>query len=262
MRINPIQFNFVQHKPQNTVSSPLRINNSVQADTVSFTGKAEKKISKEKMGKLVPKHKGIIYRKLQDAEGAVVKVPVLVDIVKSEPEEFEFKIDGRRIGYARLSYIPKKYCKDEIKDAYVDCYYKNYEDLGITGDRIKVNYVENEKEYLYGGIGHLADLLEVACCQKLGFKPNVISSSVNDAAPIHYLRGKRFVPYEEYCDEAEMKGYDLYGKNPNDTMEEIIENASSGYEFDTSKIQNEPLMYMPEEMIAELEEELKDHPIF
>ena len=127
MRINPIQVNIFQSKPQNTVSSPLRINNSVQADTVSFTGKAEKKISKEKMGKLVPKHKGIIYRKLQDAEGAVVKVPVLVDIVKSEPEEFEFKIDGRRIGYARLSYIPKKYCKDEIKDAYVDCYYKNYE---------------------------------------------------------------------------------------------------------------------------------------
>ena len=142
MKINPIQFNLVQSRPQKTVSSPLHMNNSIQSDVVSFTGQAEERKSNAKMKKLVPKHKGIIYKKLKDADGVLVKVPVLVDIVKSEPEEFEFKIDGRRIGYARLSYIPKEYCKDEIKDAYVDCYYKKYEDY-FDPEKYKVFTIKN-----------------------------------------------------------------------------------------------------------------------
>ena len=49
MRINPIQFNFVQNKPQNTVNRPLRMNNGLMTDVVSFTGTDKQEKTKKKL---------------------------------------------------------------------------------------------------------------------------------------------------------------------------------------------------------------------
>ena len=55
---------------------------------------------------------------------------------------------------------------------------------------------------------------------------------------------------------------DVYGKSPNETIKKIVENTPKGEKFDTSELKNTPLMYMPKEMIKELEKELEEHPIF
>ena len=256
MKINPIQFNFIQSKPQSTVSNPLHINKGLQADTVSFTGT---KKPKKKIEELEPKHKGIIYKKVRDENGNVIKkIPVEVDIEKWGAGEFQFKIDDECIGFAQLKHIPAEACN---KNSWAELY-NDYKEEGVVGDRIEVHYIKNNKEEEYGGIGHLADLLEVAACKEMGIKPNVISYAALKAAPMHYMRGKRFIPYERYCSLDEMEQYNLKDKTPDDTIKEIIENTPKGEKFDTSGLDMYLIMYIPKDMIKSLEKELKKHPIF
>ena len=265
MKITPIQFNFVQSKPQNTVSNPvsmIRMNKGLQCDTVSFSANAvsshEDFYGREKLRELVPKHKGIIYKKVRDKDGNIIKkVPVEVDIVKIYADTFSFELDGEDLGYVELSYISKKNCRKARNDNYL---YKDYKEEGIKGGRIIVDMLENDAEDEYGGIGHLADLLEVAVCKELGIKPNVVSESFSDATPMHYKRGKRFVPYEKYVSKGALRS--LKGQNPNKSVKEEIDRTLEGEEFDTPDLYHELVMYMPKKMIKELEEELKEHPIF
>ena len=259
MRINPIQFNFIQTKSQNRGNSPLRMSNPLKADVVNFTG-FNRETPDNKMAKLVPKHKGLIYKKVYDENDNVVdKIPVEVDIVKAEPRLFQFKKDGDIIGYVRLNYVPEEECSEDNPCSL----YKNYKEEGITGARIEVEMIRNAKDDEYGGIGHLGDLIEVAACKELGIKPNIISLSFDDVAPLHYSRGKRFIPYEKYSTPSEMEIFDLAGEKPNDTVREIVENTSKDECYDTSSIKTPFLVaYMPKEMVQKLEEELKGHPIF
>jgi len=267
MNINPIQFNFIQSKPQKTANRPMLMNNGLKADTVSFSGNINEEdttsIDRDfwgiaKLKKLEPKHKGIVYKKVCDENGKVIqKIPVEVDIVKTSPDVFSFIIDGEYRGFVELSYVSDEHRKEDK-----DCKYRNYKDEGIKGDRVIVEYLKNDCGNTYCGMGHLADLLEVAVCKELGIEPNVVSESTRSAAPLHYMRGKRFVPYKKYLSRYDRKSMDVYGKSPNETIKKIIENTHEGEKFDTSEIKNTPLMYMPKEMIQELEEELKEHPIF
>ncbi|MBQ6516111.1 hypothetical protein IJI31_02915 [bacterium] len=271
MKINPVQFNFIQPKPQKTVNRTLLLNNTLTTDTVSFSGvldifRGKKTEEPEKtLDDLVPKHKGIIYKKVTDKNGKIVdKVPVEVDIVKkenpkTEPTEFFITKDDQLLGYVKLKYYSEKDCKEDPYRTLC----KDFKEEGIKGGRIEVKYIHNFCEDEYAGIGHLADLIEVAACKELGIEPNIVSLSFNNVAPIHYLRGKRFFPYEKYCPDSEMKKHNLYDKNPNDTVREIIENTSKGENFDTSPIKATCLyMYMPKEQVKKLEKELENHPIF
>ena len=264
MKINPISLNFFQYKPQNTVTSPLRMNNGLQCDTVSFGADISNDHSSswfnefygiDKLGKLKPKHKGTIYKKVKDKDGNINKVPVKVSIVKEEPDEFHFYDGHKNIGHVELSYITKEHCKED--KGYI---FKNYKDEGIRGDRVIVNYVVNEEQGKYCGIGHLADLIEVAVCKELGIKPNVVSESLDEPAPLHYLRGKRFVPYEKYVNKKELQS--LEGENPNKIIKQIIDETPKGEKFKVPKLHNDLVMYMPRDMIKKLEKELEENPIF
>ncbi|MBQ6516115.1 hypothetical protein IJI31_02935 [bacterium] len=259
MKINPVQFNFIQPKPQSRVTCPLRMKPALKADTVNFTGFWDDS-PMSKMNSLVPKHKGIVYKNITDENGNVTgKVPVEVDIVKTAPNVFQFQKDKKIIGRVEMNYVPAYDC-DSSPYAVLS---KTYKDEDIVGDRIEVQYIYNNCENEYSGVGHLSDLVEVAACKELGIKPNIISYSFDDVAPLHYKRGKRFIPYEKYCGKSEIDMYDLEGKNPNDTVREIVESTPKGKKFDTSPIKTPFLvMYMPKSQVKELEEELKEHPIF
>ena len=248
--INPLHFNFIYQKTQNrVVNTPLRMNNGLQADTVSFSGVKEKTLED-----LVPTNKGIIYKKVKDKNGNIKKVPQEVDIVKNGPDKFQFKIDGESVGSVWLSHIKKSENEGNTDDVCCD-----YPNEGVVGDRIVVNYVYNAKQEEYGGIAHLGDLIAVAACKELGFEPNVVSKSLEDAAPFHYVRGKRFIPFKEYHNDY----YDFYdNREPDEIVKGILESTPKGEKFDALEIEHEFLTYMPKEMITKLEEELKEHPIF
>ena len=266
MKISSI--NFIQNRPGNRVSSPLYRNIGLQPDAVSFTRNTYVNKHKSNMEDLVPKYKGIIYKKITDKNGNIIrKIPVEVDIKKGEnSKEFLIIHNDKKVGNISLSYIPRKECINKIEDYdSTEPLYKNYKDYGLVGARLKVEYVENEMSEEYGGIGHLADLLEVACCKELGIKPKVVSFSTLPAAPFHFKRGKRFIPYKQYCSDAQMKAMDLYGKDFNETIREIIKSTEEDEDYDVPSFQDctfLPLMYMPKEMIRKLQNELKEHPIF
>ena len=258
MNIIPLQFNFIKSKPQSAVTSPLRMKSPVLKDTVSFSGNTEPVKKPDPLDKLVPKNQGVIYKKVRDKDGNVVKKErVEVDIVKTKANTFQFKKDKKVIGRVELRYIPEESCGDSSSFGGLG---RNYEEEDITGARLAVDYLYNDCEEEYGGVGHLADLLEVAACKKLGIKPNVISYSVLDAVPLHYMRGKRFIPLNRF-DKKFSKYYDR--ENLNEVVREIVEKTPKGQNFDTSSIKAPFFVtYMPKEMIKELEEELKEHPIF
>jgi len=271
MNINVLNFNGFQFNQKSKVTNPSPKFGRLMQDTVEISNKETLKnepfslsdsimatlYGTDRMKYLEPEFKGTIYKKIKDENGKVIKKePVEVDIVKPKADLFEFVHKGEKIGYVELSYVSGDKCKDDSDEPL----YKNYKDEGIEGDRIVVNFLYNRKPEEYGGIGHLADLLEVAACKELGIKPNVVSETLDDAAPLHYLRGKKFVPYEKYCDERTLER--LKGKNPNEIVKKTIEDTPSGEKFKKPALCSETVMYMPKDMIKELEEELKDHPIF
>ena len=178
MKINQVQFNLIYPKPQSTVNSPLRMKSPILEDTVSFSGNTEPVKKPNPLDKLVPKNKGIIYKKVRDEKGKVIeKVPVKTDIVNDGGGLFLFKIDGKEVGGVLMTCLfdDEKTEKSELTN--------DYKNEGIVGDRMYVNYVQNDNQEEYD------------------------------------------VP--EFKDDAFL-----------------------------------PLMYMPEEMVKELEKELKKNPIF
>jgi len=270
MDIKTVKFDCLQNKQNTKVNNTIPTFGMLNKDTLELNGKNNSStrssgfrdfimntlFGTKKFEKLVPKHKGIIYKKIKDTNGKVInKIPVEVDIVKTKPDKFEFQHNGEFVGSVQLSYISDKKCSNDSGDEF----YKNYIEEGVVGDRIKVDFIENKKAEEYCGIGHLADLIEVACCNELGFEPNVVSESLPEVAPLHYLRGKRFIPFEKYCNIYKRF---MHEKEPNEIVKEIVEKTPKGEPFDTSAIKYNFIMYMPKEMIKELEEELKEHPIF
>jgi len=252
MNIIPLQFNFIKPKPQSAVTSPLRIKNQITADTVSFSGNTEPVKKPDPLDKLIPKHKGIIYKKGTDENGNRTKTPVKVDIENNKSGLFLFKIGEDIIGGVSMTYLRSNNPKEPDLT-------RDYEEEGIVGDRIYVDYVENYKQEEYGGVAHLADLLEVAACKEFGIDTNVISLSRDEAAPMHYARGKRFIPFEKYDKELYEK-YD--NREPNEVVKNIVERTPKGEKYDTSEIKDMFITYMPKSMAKELEEELKKNPIF
>lgn len=266
MEIKFGNFNCFQNIPKQRATNPCIGLKQLPCDTVSFSGNGKETSSLEqlfkelggydKLEKLEPKHQGTVYKKVRDEKGNVIeKIPVKVDIQKNYcAGSFKFVHDGEIIGTVELSYATNDDCEKTNAGTR-----KNYPGQGVTGDRIIVDYINNLKEEEYGGVGHLADLLEVAACKELGIEPNVVSLSLEESVPLHYVRGKRFMPFESYHKER----FERYGdKQPDDIAKEIVENTKKGEKFDTSSIKDTFITYMPKEMIKELEEELKEHPIF
>ena len=266
MNIPQIKINFAQNYQHNRVTNPLNKTSCLSKDTVSF-GENVQIMSDlrdiditfsddEVFEQLIPQHKGMVYKKVKNRDGSVKKVPTEVEIVNDGNGYFIFNDGKKLVGIAVLRYYKKDYDYDDVD---FNALHKDYKEEGIVGDRIEVDYIENNDEAKYGGVAHLADLLEVACCKKLGIKPNIVSLSLANASPLHYKRGKRFVPFELYC----RKYNDIYkGKEPNDILKEIVEATPYGRKFNTSKIKHAFLMYMPEDLINKYEAELEEHPIF
>jgi len=247
------------------VNKPIKQLNSREMEVLknnlnyfkTFKAKTPEEESKNylSLGKAIPKNKGIAYKKVKQKNGAIEKIPIKVTIEKESGNEFIFKDGEKVIGGAQLTLITK----DDIPRLFSrQIMLKDYPEVGITGDRIVVNLIKNKDEEKYGGIGHLADLIEVGCCKKLGIEPNIISLSMNTALPIHYKRGKRFIPFELY-DKNLAEKYN--NADPNDIVKEIIDNAEETGEFENN-IEDYFLMYMPKDLVEQYEKELKENPIF
>ncbi len=216
-----------------------------------------------------PSDKGIVYKKVVNKEtGKTEKIPLIVDIAESK--------DGISTSYYFLD--PKT--KEEIGFVIIDDWRKKifditdthkFEDtrllddfptLGVEGDRISIDYLQNNDEEKYCGIGKLSDQIAVEYCINEGIKPNILSLAETNSHAAHYKRGRRFLPVDKY--DKDLDYYDFvkeYGTDdPNKIIEERIAATPEGQKVDTSDLYG-LYMYMPSEIINLYLEMIKKHPV-
>ena len=216
-----------------------------------------------------PMDKGVIYKKVfNKSTGKTEKIPLLVDIAESQN------------GISTSYYFLEPETKKEIGFVIIDDWHKkifditnayaiedtrlldDFPELGISGDRISIDYLQNNDENQYCGIGKLADQIAVEYCLNEGIEPNILSVAETNSHAAHYKRGRRFLPIDKY--DKDLDYYDFikeYGTDdPNKIIKERIEQTPNGQRVDTSDLYG-LYMYMPSEIVNQYLELIKKHPI-
>ena len=217
-----------------------------------------------------PLDKGVVYKKVLDEKtGKTEKVPVSVDIAKSE--------DKASVSYYFLE--PKTH--EEIGFVVIDDWKKarmrsffdydilentrlldDFSEQGISGDRISIYYLQNNDETKYSGIGRLADQIAVEYCLQQGIEPNIVSMAENDSIVAHYKRGRRFLRVDKYDKDIDYYDFvDKYGTDdPNKIIEKRISKTPEGQKTDTSDLYG-LYMYMPQGVVQKYLEKIKENPV-
>lgn len=227
--------------------------------------KTPKKISVQKN----PPDKGTIYKKVFNEEtGVTEKVPMDVDIAKSK--------DGNTVSYYFLEPETQEELGFVIIDDWrmakfnpvFDYYLDNskliddFPEQGIEGERISIEYLQNNNEEKYSGIGRLADQIAIEYCLQEGIEPNIISLAEPNSHAAHYKRGRRFLPVDKY--DKDIDYYEFvkeYGTDdPNKIVEERITKTPKGKKVDTSDLFG-IYMYMPQEVVQKYLKQIKENPV-
>ena len=194
-----------------------------------------------------PLEKGVIYKKIHNKKtGSIKKVPFTCDIAKSKSNwtttyYFLEPKTKKEIGFVSISdwaLMPKNPIFRKMQDSQL---FRDFPRLGVIGDRITVDYLQNNNENLYSGIGKLADQIAVEYCLKRGIKPNIISAAEPNSLAAHYKRGKRFLPFDKECTY-----YERYKDiDPNELIKNLLKETKK---IDTSDLHGF-YTYMPKDLI-------------
>lgn len=186
-----------------------------------------------------------------------IKTPILIS-QKGKKTSYHFMSEDleKEYGYINISDNFLNLSILKLMMGFVELY-ENYPELGITGPRIVVEYLENFDDKNIGGVGALADKISVLHCLKRKIKPVIVSMADKDSHVAHYLRGKRFLPIES--DTPKFNYYmDMYGTaDVNEIVKELINNNKNSERISTDDWSMVP-MYMPQNKIDEIIKELKD----
>lgn len=205
-----------------------------------------------------PENKTVIFKKVKDhATGKLIKTPCEVYVAESVKDgwqttyhfiEKDLKTEAGYVTIDDWSKLKKDSCYWEVYEnsALLD----NYPELGITGKRVSIEYLQNNNEELYAGIGAAADQIAVEYCLKNGFKPNITSVADYESHIAHYNRGRRF--FEISKNDIDIDAYEFLEQfgtlKPDKIIEKRIAAAKSGERIDTSDL-GALHMYMPQEII-------------
>lgn len=253
LNISPIKFNNFKTSFNNR--NAIKYNSSLSCDTfqksaVSF-GSAEIDLKEA-----TPVANGTIFdRKLNKP----VDVTVL-KINKNENEttyRFVSKNRKKEYGYVDLTLCKKIKDFENVYYGSDACLLKDYPQYGINGPRVIVDYLQNNNDSRYSGIGKLADKITVKHCLDNGIKPVIISIADWDSHVAHYKRGKRYLPLE-----SGTKTYNFFMKkygttDVNQLLEKLIKEAEQNDEKVDISDWNPIPMYMPKELAQKYVKELK-----
>ncbi len=202
-----------------------------------------------------PKRTGFIWDK---EKNKAVKVVILKSTYGKNDTAYHFMSPNlkKEYGYVYLSLCkkPKEAYAMSILDNEI---YLDYPKQHITGPRVVVNYLQNNNDSKYGGIGKLADKITVRHCLENGIEPVIVSVADCDSHVAHFLRGKRFLPLTK--DSHQQKFFmKKYGSTDvNKILEKLIDEAEhkekkvdlTGWGFTP--------MYMPRELAQKYAKELQ-----
>ena len=205
-----------------------------------------------------PENKTVIFKKVKDhATGKLIKTPCEVYVAESVKDgwqttyhfiEKDLKTEAGYVTIDDWSKLKKDSCYWEVYEnsALLD----NYPELGITGKRVSIEYLQNNNEELYAGIGAAADQIAVEYCLKNGFKPNITSVADYESHIAHYNRGRRF--FEISKNDIDIDAYEFLEQfgtlKPDKIIEKRIAASKTGERIDTSDL-GALHMYMPQEII-------------
>lgn len=122
--------------------------------------------------------------------------------------------------------------------------YVGYVNLQDTKNGVKVLYIKNQFPELYRHFGQVADQIELEHCLNRGIdKPYIGSTAAINTHIMHFLRGKRFIN----------EGINIY-------LDYLIKHIQKGEKARTGFLGYQK-MYMPINMINEIKEKIKIHPL-
>lgn len=216
-----------------------------------------------------PKEKGTVYKKIFNKEtGKTEKIPFEVAIAKSNKdwkvsyhfldpktqEELGFVvIDDWRLAKNNPIY---KFLVENSR--LID----DFPEFGISGDRVSIDFLQNNKEDMYCGLGNLADQIAIEYCLKENITPNIVSVADLNSHAAHYKRGRRFFPLDK--NDPDIDYYEFkaaFGTtDPNEIVKKRIESTPKGQKVNTEDLVG-LYMYMPQEIIKKYLEKIKESPI-
>ncbi|MBS4761068.1 MAG: hypothetical protein KHX03_10265 [Clostridium sp.] len=277
----------IQHTPlKKTITKPLKVANPIYDSKNTLTKDVFEKTTEIKefiISHICPhsntkqalkvvqnsQDKGILYRKVLNKEtGKIEKIPFEANIAKSKDKwtvTYHFLEPETKEEIGFVSIDDWRLAKgDPIYDFLIENsrLIDDFPELGITGDRISINYLQNNNEQLYSGIGNLGDQIAIEYCLKEGITPNIISAADLNSHAAHYKRGRRFFQIaksDKDIDYYEFKK--VYGTDdPNKIVEERIKETPKGQKVDTSDL-CEIYMYMPQDVVERYLRMIKEHPV-
>lgn len=202
-----------------------------------------------------PKRTGTIWDKEKNKP---IKVVILKSSKGKNDTAYHFMSPNLKKEYG---YVYLSLCKNP-KEAYNTSFfdreiYKNYPKQHIKGPRVVVNFLQNNNDSKYGGIGKLADKITVQHCLENDIEPVIVSVADCDSHVAHFLRGKRFLPLPE---ESETLNFFMkkYGSTDvNKILERLIDEAEKKEEkVDLTGWGFVPV-YMPRELAQKYVKELQ-----
>ena len=197
-----------------------------------------------------PKETGQIYDR-KTGEPIDVFIVKAHDTRSESIDSFHFfsKDLQKEYGYVDLDKDYSHHCYDMEKD---------YPELGIAGDRIIVDWLENSKESFVSGVGRLADKVAVKYCMDNDITPNIISMPGYESHIAHYKRGKRFIPPQQGEREYEFLMNTYGNPNPNEVLEKLIKDSEeTGEKADISKwCEYMFTIYLPKNLVEKYKREI------
>ena len=176
--------------------------------------------------------------------------PIAVNILKTRCPGFRNEVAYHFMSKdLKHEYGHVSLCIPIMSDRETNELLKDYPEYGIVGPRAVVTYLQNWDDKNIGGVGKLADKTGVQFCLENGFEPNIVSYADTNSHVAHFKRGKRFITPPESSYDYEFLNK-KYGKtNPNDILQELIQDAEwNGTTVDLDGW-GALLMYLPEDMI-------------
>lgn len=244
------------------LSNKVKINHILPKEIESTRGKTE-----QVSAILLPKT-AFIERKIKiNKTGNVVKVPYEINIAKHEDSymtTFHFldKNTNHEIGYVKIIDWRKAPPIIQQYNFGISRLLDDFPEQGITGDRISIDFLQNNFEDTFSGIGKLGDKLAVEYCLKNGIKPNITSVADYNSHAAHYMRGRRF--FEVSKNDPDIDAYEFqktYGTlDPNKIVEERIKNTPKGQRVNTRDLCG-LYMYMPQNVVQHYISEILKNPL-
>lgn len=225
---------------------------------MSFIHKSLEKTAEKIEAKIIAVNKKILVKKTFDPKTQQIKnIPTEVNIAMTQDADkityyFLDPKTNEEIGYTTITDLQKSMKNKLFQMFFSDSpLIKNYPQIGINGERVSIDSVQNNNQKSFGGVAQVAENLAIEYCIKNNIKPNILSIAAYNSHAAHYKRGARFFNVTDGA--IELKDY-------NKIIADRIKHHTGKGEIYTEDLGN-LYMYLPAEILKKHIASVKNEPI-